>query len=282
MGPYPIVLSEIYRDSDPGLLVITETLGPYIDYDSGGGLTIDFEFGIYDNVPSSNVDLYVDGYYEGNPAHFVKLQQWNYTTGGWDNVTNDAKDFPSTTSQQSYVFTLLDRADYISSGNIKLRVIHLSNGSAGHYFHIDKFYLAAGGASHSLSPSISLSPSPSVSPSASLSPSESPSVSPSVSPSASASESPSISPSISASPSPSTNYYEDAECRTAYVLEQNRTVDIDEYDRIAYVLEVDSTTESDEVERTAYVDEYERTAYVLEQIRIAYIDENDRTEEITC
>ena len=61
--------------------MLAEVLG------ASGGYIYDFEFGIYDDVPSFNVDLYVQGYYQGNPAHNVKLQHWNYASPGWVNVT---------------------------------------------------------------------------------------------------------------------------------------------------------------------------------------------------
>ena len=211
------LLSDTYKESDNTNLVLNEVTGVYTDPIAGGGFTYDFEYGIFDDVPSSNVDLYFVGYYQGNPAHNVKLQQWNYTSSSWVNVTTSTNDFPSSATEQSYVFFLLDAADYISGGNIRLRIIHTSSGSALHYLYVNKLYLELGGpsasvsaskspsasASVSKSPSASESASASASESASLSPSASasPSVSPSASLSPSASESVSLSPSASASPS---------------------------------------------------------------------------------
>jgi hypothetical protein len=192
------------------MLIINEAVGVYVDPATGGGFTIDFEFGEYDDVPGTNEDLYIEGWYEGNPAHNVKLQEWNYTSSEWVDVTAATNDFPSDTSEQSYKFFLNDSASYTENGNIRVRIIHTSAGVSGHQFHIERLYLQAGGQSFSVSPSVSpsLSPSSSESPSASssnspsLSPSSSESISASASASASESPSSSVSPSVSPSPSP--------------------------------------------------------------------------------
>jgi hypothetical protein len=202
-------LKDVYLESDETNLQLSEIFGTNISPELGGGFTYDFEFGAYDDIPYSNLDLHVQGYYEGNPTHKVKVQIWNYTTLTWDNVTSATTDFPNESSEQDYEFYLPHDADYRSSGNIKIRLWHLSTGLSSHYLYLNRFYLQEGGISHSISPSLSPSKSPSLSPSisTSISPSQSPStsISPSLSPSLSLSVSPSasISPSLSQSLSPS-------------------------------------------------------------------------------
>ena len=52
--------------------------------------TIDFTFGDGgDPVPTDQITANLAGFYDGNPAHDVKLKQWNYETSGWDDVTAD-------------------------------------------------------------------------------------------------------------------------------------------------------------------------------------------------
>ena len=194
------VLEDTYEEDDNDL-VIGEIGGT-------PGYEIDFIFGEDDSVPSSDLSLFLVGNYSGNPAHNVKLQQWNYDLTQWDDVTAEAQDFPSEGSEQTYQIHLLDDVDHISAGQIQIRICHVSAGNPTHTFNIDHLYLALH-TSLSASPSVSVSSSPSASWSASPSVSESatesasPSSSESASPSASVSESASISATESASPSAS-------------------------------------------------------------------------------
>jgi len=127
-------LTDVYKDSDATELVFAETVGtPGFDYT--------FEFGGDNSVPSSELLIHIEGYYDGNLAHIVKLQQWDYNASGWEDVTANSTDFPDETSEQNYVYRLLQGANYISSGNIKLRVVHTSAGNVNHQLHLDKFYL---------------------------------------------------------------------------------------------------------------------------------------------
>ena len=127
-------LTDVYKDSDATELVFAETVGtPGFDYT--------FEFGGDNSVPSSELLIHIEGYYDGNLAHIVKLQQWDYNASGWEDVTANSTDFPDETSEQNYVYRLLQGANYISSGNIKLRVVHTSAGNVIHQLHLDKFYL---------------------------------------------------------------------------------------------------------------------------------------------
>jgi hypothetical protein len=93
-------------------------------------------------VPGGSKDIFVDGHYDGNPAHNVKLQIYNYTTPGWEDVTGDIRDFPSESSHQSYQFTMPSpSSDYISGNKVSIRIRHTSTGSAGHYMYLDRVYL---------------------------------------------------------------------------------------------------------------------------------------------
>jgi len=170
------------------------------------GFAYDFTFGENETVSTTALNATFKGYYSGTDGHNVKLRQWKYSApAGWDNVTVAPDDFPENTSEQTYVFALINNANYISGGQIKLQLYHGATGITSHKFYLDQLILSLSGssASPSASPSSSPSASPSISPSPSASPSISPSVSPSISPSVSQSASPSSSPSASPSASPS-------------------------------------------------------------------------------
>lgn len=121
--------------SDNGVeLVLTEVTGT-------PGFVYDFTFGEYDPVPNNVHTVLFKAWYQGNKAHNVKLQQWNYTTSGWTNVTGATQDFPDVASEQTYAFKIDASADYLSNGQIKLRLNHTSPGNPVHLMHIDQMYL---------------------------------------------------------------------------------------------------------------------------------------------
>ena len=125
-------LSDVYAD-DGSLLQIDEASGSV----PGFGMTFRFI-----NVPDCAKTAYFKGYYEGNPAHNVKIQVYNQSTESWDNFTADTRDFPSNASEQSYNFAVpLPCANYLTGGEMLIRIVHTSQGTPGHYFYIDHFYL---------------------------------------------------------------------------------------------------------------------------------------------
>lgn len=150
----------------------------------------------------TTLDFMLVGNYNGNPGHQVQVQQYNYNTTAWTVLGT----LPHNVAEQNYQMTMVDDANYLSGGQMKIRIIHNTAGNASHNLYIDHMYLAFVG-SESSSPSRSPSSSPSASPSSSASASPSPSSSESRSPSSSESRSPSLSESrsesMSESPSPS-------------------------------------------------------------------------------
>jgi hypothetical protein len=169
-------LSDTYTD-DGNILVLGET---------GTGFTYDFTFGENDPVPTPHVDIYFRAWYDGNPAHNIRILQKNWTSGLWEYLTGETNDFPQSETEQDFEFFLINGADYIQDGKVQIRIQHPTGGSPLHQFHIDRMWLQTGGASQSVSasPSISPSASASTSPSPSASPSGSISATPSASPSA--------------------------------------------------------------------------------------------------
>lgn len=108
------------------------------------GFVYDFTFGTHDPVTKTWLFANIEGWYDGNPAHNVKLQQWNFNSSSWVNVTSNTNDFPSSASEQSRQFSLINDANYLSGGLIKLRLNHSSPGNTSHVFHIDLMELVAG------------------------------------------------------------------------------------------------------------------------------------------
>jgi len=101
------------------------------------GSEIELEFGEFEAVPDTDLVIDLAAWYDGNPAHITKLQQWDYNALDWTDVTTDAIDFPSTASKQDYHFVLINDPDYISAGKIRLKIAHTSAGNPTHNFYID-------------------------------------------------------------------------------------------------------------------------------------------------
>lgn len=126
------VLSDT-EDQDGSYLVLNEVTGtPGHDYL--------FEF---EDVPDKNVGVYVYGYYEGNPAHNVKLSAFNFTTYSFDPFTGDTRDFPSRATPDTYNFNMpAPRSNYLSDdGDVIIKFQHSSTGTPGHHLHIDRLRL---------------------------------------------------------------------------------------------------------------------------------------------
>ena len=82
--------------------------------------------------------------YEGNPAHNVLAEAWNYTGSTWDRFTAATRDFPSGAVDVEYSFDFNDLAgaitDYVSGTDAIVRMYHSSAGNTSHDMYID--YLA--------------------------------------------------------------------------------------------------------------------------------------------
>lgn len=124
-------VSDTYQN-DCQRLVINETTGSPC-------LELDFSFS---DVPTSANTIMFNGYYDGNAAHNVKVQMWNYATGVWDNLTADTTDIPSTSDDIDRDYTWSFGSDYISSTNALVKINHVSNGADGYYLSIDQIVLA--------------------------------------------------------------------------------------------------------------------------------------------
>ena len=95
------------------------------------------------DVMDCAVTVNMVGYYEGNPAHDVKIQVYDWIAQDWVNLTAAATDFPSRSTPDTYQFSIPSPCDdYLDSDEMRIRIIHTSNGSAGHDLYIDHLYLA--------------------------------------------------------------------------------------------------------------------------------------------
>ena len=93
------------------------------------------------NVPANTeFGIRLNGYYDGNAAHIVKLYEWNFTTPGWDAVTDAATDLPDEVAEQDYVW-MGGGPDYISAGEYRLQIFHPAPGNINHDLFIDYLWL---------------------------------------------------------------------------------------------------------------------------------------------
>jgi hypothetical protein len=127
-------LTDTYTEDD-NEFVINELAG------STPGFDYHFYFGEDDPVTRTLLKVNFKAWYEGLNAHKIKLQQWNYSTLAWVNVTSNTTDFPDETEENAYGFNLIDHPHYLSGGVIRLRIYQVQAGVGGHHFHIDQMYL---------------------------------------------------------------------------------------------------------------------------------------------
>lgn len=102
----------------------------------------DYTF-MFTKVQTTSLTVDLTGYYEGNPAHNVKAVVFNWINCTWADMTMDAQDFPSRSTDDSYSFSLPSPlVNHVSSqGHFLFGVKHTSNGSAGHTFNINQLKL---------------------------------------------------------------------------------------------------------------------------------------------
>jgi len=115
-------ITDTYTD-DGNRHVLNETTGsPGFDYEYW-----------FAGVPSlTSFRFVVNGYYDGNPAHYANAYAWNYTLSIWQYLGQ----MPDETADQTYNFPSLG-ADFISGGQAKIRFTHPVSGAVGHYLRLD-------------------------------------------------------------------------------------------------------------------------------------------------
>lgn len=99
----------------------------------------------FEAVGDINLKVDIVGYYQGNPAHNVKIYIHNLLTHEWEALTVDANDFPSNSTDQNYSFNLPTPRDTYrtTNGDIRLKIKHVSSGTPGHYLWINQMELNA-------------------------------------------------------------------------------------------------------------------------------------------
>jgi putative transposon-encoded protein len=122
-------------DNDGSSLTLAEVLAANPAY------TYEFTF---NNVPSDEIGqlhkIHIQGNYNGNPAHTVNVEQYNYTTTGWTNVGT----LPSTSTSTFYDYDLTSTADYISGNQMKIRFNHVGIGVNTHKLYLDYLKIDTG------------------------------------------------------------------------------------------------------------------------------------------
>ncbi len=119
-----------------------------IEVTENAGQQWELEFTFEPTIDCHQVIFY--GHYDGSPSHQVYLEAWNYDTLAWDRFTADLTDFPTSDSDYYKVFNFphpIDQyRDVSSAGNeSKVRIRHASNGSNGHFIHVDMLNLRSQG-----------------------------------------------------------------------------------------------------------------------------------------
>lgn len=101
------------------------------------GFDVEFIFAL-DYTPGK---LTINARYEGNPAHNVVVEAWNYNTSAWDSFSGASSDIPDGITDTDYYFDYADLSgtdtDYISGTAAKIRIRHTTTGTATHNLYVD-------------------------------------------------------------------------------------------------------------------------------------------------
>jgi len=129
------VLSDTYFDDANRLILSEINATPGFDYV--------FEF---QGIPCACIAgpiLRLKGYYQGNPAHKVKIQAYNWTTLVYEDLTTRIRDMPSAASDQNYGW--ITSSEYFSSpmgdSTLRIKIIHISPGNVTHTLNINYLWL---------------------------------------------------------------------------------------------------------------------------------------------
>lgn len=98
----------------------------------------DYEF-VFESIPGwvGDFRFKLNGYYEGSVTHTVIAQAWNYTLSSWASLGT----LLDRSSDQTYLFPTLTSTDYVDSGQAKIRFLHATSGTVGHYLRVDQLIM---------------------------------------------------------------------------------------------------------------------------------------------
>lgn len=142
--PLGVTVAPSYRA--PSTLTVTAgtlAAGTVSDLAAPGGTLVDIEevaatpaFDVevvFASVTGTPIGFVWTGWYEGNTAHVVTVDAWNYTTSAWDNVGLAEH----RTEKKSYSYLYARGTDYVSAGAAKFRFCHVSAGNTSHDLWLD-------------------------------------------------------------------------------------------------------------------------------------------------
>jgi len=98
----------------------------------------DYDF-VFESIPGAmtHFRFKMNGYYEGSVTHTVLAQAWNYTLSTWVSLGL----LLDQSSDQTYLFPTIPSSDYVSGGQAKIKFLHVSSGTVGHYLRIDQLII---------------------------------------------------------------------------------------------------------------------------------------------
>jgi DNA-binding beta-propeller fold protein YncE len=113
---------------------------PWTIHEAGTGVGIDVQL-TFSSIPSAPTALWLRAYYNGQDAHYVTAQLWNYATSAWEAYQT----LPKATGYSFYSVPIPDGAEHISGGAAKVRFLHTGEGSADDHLYVDYCALVKAG-----------------------------------------------------------------------------------------------------------------------------------------
>lgn len=91
--------------------------------------------------------IYTNMYYQGNPAHEVDIQLYNWVAGTWDTFGV----LPTDGMMSIHTYGISGDGSYINGTNVSMRIYHVTTGNSNHRLYIDYAVLQYGNAFTDLS-----------------------------------------------------------------------------------------------------------------------------------
>ena len=111
------------------------------------GFNIEFDFV---SVPDTTGVYHFEIIYSyiGSAGHRIKLQGWNYNTLAWENFDISLTDFVNTGGALALALVNVgvgeEVNDFISGGDMLVRIYHITSGNTNHIFCVDQMILVEG------------------------------------------------------------------------------------------------------------------------------------------
>lgn len=115
--------------------------GAYYSVEEGQQPTLEIYWNWTDICEPDYHTLYFNGHYDGNPAHYVMCEVYNYSSKAYQDCDADpTNDFPDAAADYDREW-YFGSDDFYNGSNFAMRMQHTDNAAANHFMKTDLLYL---------------------------------------------------------------------------------------------------------------------------------------------